>query len=571
MAMIEHNGRQTVEYSNQTGVPLGDVPLQTRKFIEALFPPARQNNSHHTTRNGAELLQSLCAIADRKQYELPSLGNIAVFIPHPGITSISDLASQIGWAHDTLDGYILLLCELGIFKKHKHWRQVELWLPLDIDYKPDFPAIIEAFKGIFDSEWGYRGRIKKLAVKVLSRFVTLYPEIQRTAGFSEFLGFLHPEIATTVGLLEQLLQATGTEQLNLGTICVTKREAQNRHRPVEVDSERDGSNQNRIEEVDSDHQPAEITHSESTGECRFDILVDGGTQQNRTMLGDSKSQKRGARSSESTSPTRFPRISSRRKGTESQTRTQNTPKQKILTTVPVTGNNYITSESFIKIESGTGETPAKNFQAQEETLEETLARLFEGSATKRNVKSYQNLIEKHDSHVITAAYLATMHRKHFPGRLGPLTKPGGFFTQRCREYTAAGIPKEIRTQIETYDGLSCDEIDRQLGAEARELAKSPAPRSKAVPSFSPANQPMHGADIATPEQAEDLIKQITLAASYIDIKRVRKEQAGQQVWYVIEVEVDGHPGEIASLSDWRAYHQSVGEIELLLEEMHRSK
>src|SRR6266571_5189601 len=102
MAMIEHNGRQTVEYSNQTGVPLGDVPLQTSKFIEALFPPARQNNSNHTTRNGAELLQSLCAIADRKQYDLPCLGNIAVFIPHPGLTGIIHFVSQIPSPHHTL-------------------------------------------------------------------------------------------------------------------------------------------------------------------------------------------------------------------------------------------------------------------------------------------------------------------------------------------------------------------------------------------------------------------------------------------------------------------------------------
>lgn len=335
MAVTEHNGGQAIAYSNQIGVRVEDVPMQTRKIIEALFPPTRQNNSHHASRNGHELLQSLCAIANHKQYELPSLGNIAVFIPHPGITSISDLASQIGWAHDTLDGYILLLCAFGIFKKCRHWRQIELWLPLDTDYKPDFPAIIEACREIFDSERGYRGRIQKLAIKVLSRFVALYPEIQQTAGFSEFLGFLHPEFATIVELLEQLLQATGTRQLNLGTIRVTKQEAQNRHRPVEVDSKRDGSNQNRIEEVDSDHQPVEITPSESTGECRFDILASGETQQNRTMRGDSKSQKRGARSSESTSPTRFPRISSRRKGTESQARTQNTAEQKILTSVPV--------------------------------------------------------------------------------------------------------------------------------------------------------------------------------------------------------------------------------------------
>ena len=164
-----------------------------------------------------------------------------------------------------------------------------------------------------------------------------------------------------------------------------------------------------------------------------------------------------------------------------------------------------------------------------------------------------------------------MRRKHFPGRLGPSTKPGGFFTQRCRQYTASGIPEEIRALIETYAGLSWDEIDRQLGAEARELAQSAPPHPKPVPSVSPANQPIRGADIETPEQAEDLIKQIALAASYIDVKRVRKEQAGQRARYVIEVEIDGHPGEIASFADWREYHQRVGEIELLLEEMHRSK
>ncbi len=566
MAVTEHNGRQAIAYSNQIGVRVEDVPMQTRRIIEALFPSARSNNSRQATRNGADLLQSLCPLAERKQYDLPSLGNIAVFIPHPGITNISDLASQIGWAHDTLDGYILLLCELGIFKKQRHWRQVELWLPLDTDYKPDFPAIIEAFKGIFDSKRGYRGRIKKLAVKVLARFVTLYPEIQRTAGFAEFLGFLHPEIATTVGLLEQLLQATGVEQLNLGTICVTKREAQDQLRPVDADSERVGSNQNRSEGVDSDPQPVEIRHSESTGECRFDILAEGGMRQNRTAAGDSKSQKRGATSSESTSPMRFPRTLSRRQGSESQSRTQNTAKLTILTSIPVTGNN-ITSESFLDIESGTGETPAKNIQTREEPLEEKFARIFEGGATKGNIIPYQNRIKEHDSHVIRAAYLATMRRKHFPGKLGPSTKPGGFFTQRCREYTASGIPEEIRALVGTYAGLSWDEIDRQLG----ELAQSAPPHPKPVPSVSPANQPMRGADIETPEQAEDLIRQITRAASYIDVKRVRKEQAGQRAWYVIEVEIDGQPSEIASFADWREYHQRVREIELLVEEMQRSK
>jgi hypothetical protein len=569
--MREHNDLLHMEFSDQKGIPVEDVPSQTRKVIESLFPPAMGKNSRRATRNGADLLQSLCSLAVHKQYDSPNLGNIAVFIPHPGITSISDLASQIGWSHDTLDGYILLLSGFGIFKKGRHWRRIDLWLPLDTDYKPDFPAIIEALRAIFDSERGYRGRIQKLAVKALSRFVVLYPEIQQTTEFSDFLGFLHPEVSKAVEMLEQLLQATGTGQLNLGAICVTKREAQNRHRPVEVDSERDDSNQNRMKEVDSDRQLGEIRHSESTGQCRSNILADGEKQQNLTIRGDSKSQKRGARSSESTTPTRLPRIGVRTKGTESQSRTQNTTKLKILTSIPVTGNNDIIPESFLDIESGTGETPAKNIQEQEEALEETLARIFEGRATKGNIISYRNLIEKHDSHVIRAAFLATMRRKHFPGRQGPSTKPGGYFTQRCREYTATGIPEYIRPLIETYAGLSWEETDRQFGAKARALPQSTPPHSRTVPSVSPTIQPMRGADIETPEQAEELIKQIKLAASYIDVKRVRKEQAGKRIWYVIEVVMDGHPGEFASFEDWRSYYQGIGECERLLEELLRSE
>ncbi|GHO59176.1 hypothetical protein KSB_76510 [Ktedonobacter robiniae] len=66
-----------------------------------------------------------------------------------------------------------------------------------------------------------------------------------------------------------------------------------------------------------------------------------------------------------------------------------------------------------------------------------------------------------DPHIITAAFLTTLVRLHRDG--WKMVRPGGFFTNRCREYDLA-VPQEVEEWITRYGCLSLAEIRTTLAA-----------------------------------------------------------------------------------------------------------
>jgi hypothetical protein len=96
-----------------------------------------------------------------------------------------------------------------------------------------------------------------------------------------------------------------------------------------------------------------------------------------------------------------------------------------------------------------------------------------------------------DPHVLAAAFICTLvrlHKDHWK-----LTRPGGFFTKRCREYDTA-VPDEVESWLQSYGHLSPEQLQNTLIREATQTTStipvtgSTAPHPSQVPT-GPAHLP----------------------------------------------------------------------------------
>jgi hypothetical protein len=91
---------------------------------------------------------------------------------------------------------------------------------------------------------------------------------------------------------------------------------------------------------------------------------------------------------------------------------------------------------------------------------------FENTEARGPIKSYADLLDRFGTEIIVSALIATLSRKSQERRKGSLERPGGFFTQRCREYAAKGIPGEIRELVRACQEHTSEEIKEYLHERA---------------------------------------------------------------------------------------------------------
>src|SRR5437588_607256 len=122
---------------------------------------------------------------------------------------------------------------------------------------------------------------------------------------------------------------------------------------------------------------------------------------------------------------------------------------------------------------------------------EFFAEQFEGD--RRVYPKYLKLFHTQDGrdrdpHVLAAAFICTMVRLH-RYKWNISSRPGGFFTKRCREYDVE-IPEEVEGWIESYGHISPTDLLEVLAEQVQPIQASTSITPTAVPYHKPAPVPL---------------------------------------------------------------------------------
>jgi hypothetical protein len=196
-----------------------------------------------------------------------------------------------------------------------------------------------------------------------------------------------------------------------------------------------------------------------------------------------------------------------------------------------------------------------------------LAALIEGKVD--NFPAFITLLKKYDSQIVSAAIVATLVRKHFPGGMGPLKKPGGYCTRRCQEYAQTAIPDEVMALLHAHESFSYQEIDGLLSQQAQEQKARSSSALSLIPSESLADDaqglpaPKRGTWMDR-QTAEVLAARIPLDAPSAEVAGIRDVRRGEVVISVVDASVEGVPWTIPSLEDWLDHIVAIRELEASL-------
>jgi hypothetical protein len=185
--------------------------------------------------------------------------------------------------------------------------------------------------------------------------------------------------------------------------------------------------------------------------------------------------------------------------------------------------------------------------------------LFEHTEAKGAIKSYENLLAQFDPEIVAAAMISTFLRKVEESRRGPLERPGGYFTKRCREYAANGIPAQILALFDPCQNLPLPEIERYLQVKESQVG---GVRQEGLPADE--EVPILGRPLSTRDEADRLGRQIVADDSSVTIKQVREVKRGAEVIYVVDILLEGQRCTMASREDWERHFQSVQELKTWL-------
>lgn len=178
----------------------------------------------------------------------------------------------------------------------------------------------------------------------------------------------------------------------------------------------------------------------------------------------------------------------------------------------------------------------------------TLAHLIEGG--EKNVGAYIALLKDCDPWTLRAAVIATFLRKYFPGGMGALKKPGGYFTRRVQQYKHS-VPEQITALVEQYAQASLEEIDAALQRRAQVgVAKGFAAPARAF-------QPMfhsRGGKPLDEASATALAQRIQGEDPYVQVKGTSRVADGT---YAVKVYIDPVEYDFYTVEDWEIYHAEM--------------
>ncbi len=406
----------------------------------------------------------------------------------------------------------------------------------------------------------------------MANFIRLYPVAREIQEIRSLLLSAGPnDFCEAAATLENYLTISEIEEIHIGSLHIFRGDAapSSQGRPgtqsvelkVSVGTIRPGTQQNLQENTDSEIQQDEDNSTESPY-CRDSVCsTEPRISQNLPSERDSAKYPKPSRS-ESSKGTRFhqrslgtetpespnPPLTERDSGNEEQ--------------LPVTGNKYISNKSFYSVESGTGGGTESNERQDSVEFARILASLLENTDAQGAIKSYSNLLEQFGKQTAAAALIATLVRKSAADKMGPLTKPGGYFTQRCRKYAANGISEEILEDLNRYREFPFSELEDRIRADVQGQ-----PLQAGTTSLSSREVPRRGKPMSTREQAEALRKQIASDDPTVTVHPVREVSSPSGVEYVVDIHLDGHPYTLTSLEDWDSHYRAVQELMARLQVM----
>jgi len=185
--------------------------------------------------------------------------------------------------------------------------------------------------------------------------------------------------------------------------------------------------------------------------------------------------------------------------------------------------------------------------------------LFVEGDERKDRGAFIKLIKNFSPRVRIAALLATMVRKHYPQGMGALRKPGGYYTQRCKEFQAYGVPNELVGLIGRCIDLPYCEVEGIVKASFRHLES----RNRGLHhenDETEAIKPKRGIPMDK-TTADALAVRISQEGPYAQVKGVQDVRHAEGIAYVVQVTIGRVDWDFASVEDWEYHHAQVQSLD----------
>ena len=185
--------------------------------------------------------------------------------------------------------------------------------------------------------------------------------------------------------------------------------------------------------------------------------------------------------------------------------------------------------------------------------------LFVEGDERKDQGAFIKLVKDFSPRVRMAALLATMVRKHYPQGKDALRKPGGYYTQRCKEFQAYGVPNELVGLVGRCIDLPYCEVEGLVKASFRHLES----RNRGLhheDDETAAIKPKRGIPMDK-TTADALAVRISQEGPYAQVKGVQDVRHAEGIAYVVQVTIGRADWDFASVEDWEYHHAQVQSLD----------
>jgi hypothetical protein len=534
------------------GVEYERIHPTTRHVIQALFLPGTR---------GCDFVRSLMANATIMPYVMPHIPeetrkDAAIVYTSNGCVGLSQLVRM---SYETTNMYFIFCRTIGLLFESKWGEQTTIIIPLDaFCLSSELIERLREIQGHYDNKRPTLRRLIAHAIEVLESLKQREEEQKCFAQQRQMLG-QRDSISWSAEFYtraQHILARWGVED-HEGQIAMDI--AKNLAQLISFDLSKSPQNINRFTSI---HQPLRRQECESQVDLRMveSSLLDKtlsrpGRFSTPNLTESNQPEEAGITSGESTST-----ASSLGRGTCGALISNNLPQGDIEALdsfdINVTFNDYSNVIYLMK----SNVTLRERFQ-------QFLASILDDDETqwRRYNRLFRDLSLDTPLHsqAIIAALLETLVLRY---RDQSLTKPGGYFTSRCRIYRS-GIPDFVCDLMKTYEHMTYEELVLSLKKEAvshkPQVFSSKRKNEQTASMRSPSSFPAQSIGERCNELAKKQMSELEAKALEVQIKRqapfvqVQNIRRAFQTGYVLDVSIDGIPWTFASKQEWDRYYDEL--------------